>query len=434
MSPAEVGLIGFTLMILFIMLGVNVAFVLIVLGFAGLALLMGVEPALSSMAIISFERASSYEFAVAPLFLLMSAFVSRSDIGKEAYVMARTWVGQFRGGLAMATSVACGLFAACCGSSLASALAMGKIAYPEMKRHNYEARLSTGIIAAGGTLGILIPPSMGFILIGILTQLSIGKLFIAGIIPGILEVLFYIVTVYILCKLRPQLGPPSPMTTIRQKFGSLKSTWPVVLLFLLVIGGIYGGVFTPTEAGGIGAFGALVISMARRQLTSAGFTECLLDTAKLSAMMIALILGAFIFNQFLAVTRIPFIASEWVTGLGLNRYVILIIIILMYIVLGMLFDIYAIMVLTIPILFPTMTALGFHPLWYSVIMVRVIEVGLISPPFGINLFGLSGVVDVPMGILYRGVVPFLIADIVHIALLIAVPSLSTFLPEMMLSK
>ena len=222
MSPAEAGLIGFTLMIIFIMLGVNVAFVLIVLGFAGLALLMGVEPALSSMAIISFERASSYDFAVAPLFLLMSAFVSRSDIGKEAYVMARTWVGQFRGGLAMATSVACGLFAACCGSSLASALAMGKIAYPEMKRHNYEAKLSTGIIAAGGTLGILIPPSMGFILIGILTQLSIGKLFIAGIIPGIIEVLFYIVTVYILCKLRPQLGPPSPMTTIRQKFGSLK--------------------------------------------------------------------------------------------------------------------------------------------------------------------------------------------------------------------
>lgn len=434
MSPAEVGLIGFTLMILFIMLGVNVAFVLIVLGFAGLALLMGVEPALSSMAIISFERASSYDFAVAPLFLLMSAFVSRSDIGKEAYIMARTWVGQFRGGLAMATSVACGLFAACCGSSLASALAMGKIAYPEMKRHNYEARLSTGIIAAGGTLGILIPPSMGFILIGILTQLSIGKLFIAGIIPGIIEVLFYILTVYLLCKLRPQLGPPSPMTTIRQKIGSLKTTWPVVLLFLLVIGGIYGGVFTPTEAGGIGAFGALVISMARRQLTPAGFTECLLDTAKLSAMMIALILGAFIFNQFLAVTRIPFIASEWVTGLGLNRYVILIIIILMYVVLGMLFDIYAIMVLTIPILFPTMTALGFHPLWYSVIMVRVIEVGLISPPFGINLFGLSGVVDVPMGILYRGVLPFLIADIVHIALLIAVPSLSTFLPEMMLSK
>jgi C4-dicarboxylate transporter DctM subunit len=434
MSPAEVGLIGFTLMIILILLGVNVSFALIILGFAGLAIIMGIEPALSSLAIISFERASSYDFAVAPLFLLMSAFVSRSNIGKEAYEMARTWVGQFRGGLAMATSVACGIFAACCGSSLAEALAMGKIAYPEMKRHNYDPKLSVGIIAAGGTLGILIPPSMGFILIGILTQLSIGKLFIAGIIPGILEVIFYMSTIYLLCKFNPQLGPPSPAITIRQKFGSLKLTWPVVMLFVLVIGGIYGGIFTPTEAGGIGAFGALVISLARRQLTGTSFGECLLDTAKTSSMMIALILGAFIFNQFLAVTRIPFVASEWIVGLGLNRYVILVIIILMYVVLGMLFDIYAIMIVTIPIIFPTMIAFGFSPIWYSVIMVRMIEIGLVTPPFGMNLFGLAGVVDAPIGTLYKGVIPFVIADICHVTLLVAVPSLSTFLPEMMLSK
>jgi len=434
MSPAEIGLIGFALMLILILLGVNVAFCLIILGFAGLAIIIRVEPALSSIAIIAFERGTAYDFAVAPLFLLMSAFVSRSDIGKEAYEMARTWVGQFKGGLAMATSVAAGLFAACCGSSLASALAMGKIAYPEMKRHNYDSKLSTGIIAAGGTLGILIPPSMGFILIGILTQMSIGKLFIAGIIPGIICVVFYMVTIAIMCKINPQIGPASPKTTIRQKFGSLRLTWPVLLLFLLVIGGIYGGVFTPTEAGGIGAFGALVISLVRRQMDGRGIWECLLDTAKMSAMMMALIIGAFIFNQFLAVTRIPFVASEWVVGLGLNKYYILIIIIFLYIILGMIFDIYAILILTLPILFPTMTALGFNPVWYAVIMVRVIEVGLVSPPFGINLFGLAGVVDVPMGTLYRSVIPFIISDILNIALLIAVPSLSTFLPEMMLSR
>jgi C4-dicarboxylate transporter DctM subunit len=434
MSPAEIGLIGFALMLILILLGVNVAFCLIILGFAGLAIIIRVEPALSSIAIIAFERGTAYDFAVAPLFLLMSAFVSRSDIGKEAYEMARTWVGQFKGGLAMATSVAAGLFAACCGSSLASALAMGKIAYPEMKRHNYDSKLSTGIIAAGGTLGILIPPSMGFILIGILTQMSIGKLFIAGIIPGIICVVFYMVTIAIMCKINPQIGPASPKTTIRQKFGSLRLTWPVLLLFLLVIGGIYGGVFTPTEAGGIGAFGALVISLVRRQMDGRGIWECLLDTAKMSAMMMALIIGAFIFNQFLAVTRIPFVASEWVVGLGLNKYYILIIIIFLYIILGMIFDIYAILILTLPILFPTMTALGFNPIWYAVIMVRVIEVGLVSPPFGINLFGLAGVVDVPMGTLYRSVIPFIISDILNIALLIAVPSLSTFLPEMMLSR
>jgi len=434
MSPAEIGLIGFALMLILILLGVNVAFCLIILGFAGLAIIIRVEPALSSIAIIAFERGTAYDFAVAPLFLLMSAFVSRSDIGKEAYEMARTWVGQFKGGLAMATSVAAGLFAACCGSSLASALAMGKIAYPEMKRHNYDSKLSTGIIAAGGTLGILIPPSMGFILIGILTQMSIGKLFIAGIIPGIICVVFYMVTIAIMCKINPQIGPASPKTTIKQKFGSLRLTWPVLLLFLLVIGGIYGGVFTPTEAGGIGAFGALVISLVRRQMDGRGIWECLLDTAKMSAMMMALIIGAFIFNQFLAVTRIPFVASEWVVGLGLNKYYILIIIIFLYIILGMIFDIYAILILTLPILFPTMTALGFNPVWYAVIMVRVIEVGLVSPPFGINLFGLAGVVDVPMGTLYRSVIPFIISDILNIALLIAVPSLSTFLPEMMLSR
>ncbi|HJX13132.1 MAG TPA: TRAP transporter large permease [Dehalococcoidales bacterium] len=434
MSPTEVGLAGFGLMLLLILLGVNVAFCLIALGFIGLAMIIGLEPALSSVAIISFERATAYEFAVAPLFLLMSAFVSRSDIGKEAYEWARAWVGQYRGGLAMATSGACGLFAACCGSSLASAVAMGRIAYPEMKRHNYDSRLSTGIIAAGGTLGILIPPSMGFILIGILTQMSIGKLFIAGIIPGIICVGFYIVTIYIMCKISPSIGPASPRTTWKQKVGSFRLTWPVLALFLLVIGGIYGGVFTPTEAGGIGAFGALVISLVRRQIDKTGIWECLLDTAKMSAMMMALIIGAFIFNQFLAVTRIPFVASEWVTGLGLNRYYILIIIIFLYLILGMIFDIYAILILTLPIIFPTMMALGFNPIWYAVIMVRVIEVGLISPPFGINLFGLAGVVDVPMGTLYRSVVPFIISDILNIALLIAVPSLSTFLPEIMLSR
>ncbi len=434
MSPDQVGLIGFALMIILILLGVNVAFALIALGFVGLALIMGAGPALSSIAIIAFERASDYQFAVAPLFLLMGAFVSRSDIGKEAYTMARAWVGQLRGGLAMATSVACGLFAACCGSSLASALAMGQIAYPEMKRHNYSDRLSTGIIAAGGTLGIMIPPSMGFILIGILAQLSIGKLFLAGIIPGLICVVTYMLTISILCRINPQLGPPSPKTTLKEKVGSLKLTWPVLTLFVLVIGGIYGGIFTPTEAGGIGAFGAIIISLVRKQLDRTGFFECLMDTAKMSAMMMALILGAFIFNQFLAVTRIPFITSEWVVGLGLGRYTILFIILILYIVLGLIFDVYAIMILTIPIIFPTMTAFGFNPIWYSVIMVRVIEIGLCSPPFGMNLFGLVGVVKVPIGVLYRGVIPFLLADIFNIALLVAFPVLSTFLPDIMLSR
>jgi C4-dicarboxylate transporter DctM subunit len=434
MSPVEVGFAGFILIMIIILMGVHVAFGLILVGFIGLALIIGTGPALSSLAVIAFNKANSYDFAVVPLFLLMSAFVSRSGIGKEAYDTARAWVGHLKGGLAMATTVACGLFAACCGSSLASAIAMGQMAYPEMKRYRYDAKLAVGTIAAGGTLGILIPPSIGFIVIGILTELSIGKLFIAGIIPGILEVVFYVGAIYIMCKSNPYLGPALPRTTFSQKIMSLKLTWPILLLFLLVIGGIYGGVFTPTEAGGIGAFGALVVSLIRRQLNGSGFVQALLEGAKMSAMMLALIIGAFIFNQFLAVTRIPFITSEYVVSLSLSKYAILFLVIVVYILLGMIFDIFAILVLTIPIIYPTIIALGFNPIWYAVIMVRIIEIGLITPPFGINLFGLAGTVDAPISVMYRGIMPFLMADFLHVALLIAVPSLATFLPEVMLGK
>jgi tripartite ATP-independent transporter DctM subunit len=434
MTPIEVGLAGFILIMITILMGVHVAFALILVGFCGLALIIGFEPALSSVALIAFNKVNSYDFAVVPLFLLMSAFVSRSGIGKEAYETACAWVGQLKGGLSMATTVACGLFAACCGSSLASAIAMGQMAFPEMKRYGYDAKLSVGTIAAGGTLGILIPPSIGFIVIGILTELSIGKLFIAGIIPGILEVLFYLGTIHIMCRVKPHLGPPRPKTTFGQKIGSLRLTWPVGLLFLLVIGGIYGGVFTPTEAGGIGAFGALTVSLIRRQLSGSHFVQCLLEAAKMAAMMLALIIGAFVFNQFLAVTRIPFVFSEYIIGLGLGRYAILSLVIFVYILLGMVFDIFAILVLTIPIIYPTIIELGFNPIWYAVIMVRVIEIGLITPPFGINLFGLAGTVNAPISVMYRGVLPFLLADILHVTLLVAVPSLSTFLPEIMMGR
>ena len=433
MTPIEIGILGFVLTMVVILIGVHVSFALIIIGVGGLVLILGFEPAVTSIGIITFSRVTDYSFAVAPLFMLMSALVSRSGIGEELYRTASAWVGHLRGGLAMATTVACGLFAACCGSSLAAAIAMGKMAYPEMVRYKYSSLLAVGTIAAGGTMGILIPPSMGFILIGILTELSIGKLFIAGIIPGILEVVFYLIAIYIMCKINPKLGPALPRTTFKEKMGTMKFTWPVLSLFILVIGGIYGGIFTPTEAGGIGAFGALAVSLARRRLTRSDLFDCLLESAQMTAMIIALLIGAFAFNQFLAITRIPFVASEFIVGLGLGKYSVLFLILFFYIVLGMVFDIFAILVLTIPVIYPMITSLGFDPIWYSVIMVRIVEIGLITPPFGINLFGLVGTINVPISVMYRGVVPFLIADFFHVALLIAVPGLSTFLPEFMLT-
>ena len=435
MTPTEAGILGFCLMVVLVLLSVHVSFAIIISGFIGLALIIGIEPALSSMAILSFERVTDYTFAVIPLFMLMSSFIANTNIGSEAYQTSRALIGQAKGGLAMATVGATGLFAACTGSSMAGAIAMAKIAYPEMERYKYESKLSLGTIAAGATLGILIPPSMGFILIGILTEISIGKLFMAGIIPGILEIVFYIVTIFILCRFNPQLGPAGPKTTVKQKIGSLRLTWPVAALFLLIIGGIYAGVFTAAEAGAIGAFGALVISLIKKQMTRASFIDCILETAQITGMMIALIIGAFIFKQFLAVTRIPFVFSDWVAALEISKYFIVAIIVFVYIILGSIFDIYAIIVMTTPIIFPTMMALGFNPLWFGVIMVRLMEMGEITPPFGFNLFALSGSLKgIRITDLYRGVVPFLIADVLHIALLISIPALSTFLPDMMISK
>ena len=434
MSPIDIGIIGFILTMVVILLGIHVSFALITIGVLGLVLILGLEPALSSIALITFSRVTDYSFAVAPLFLLMSTFISRTGIGEELYKTACAWVGHLKGGLAMATTVASGLFAACCGSSLAAAIAMGKMAYPEMKRYNYSPVLSVGTIAAGGTMGILIPPSLGFIIIGILTELSIGKLFIAGIIPGILEGVFYLGAIFIMCQINPKLGPPFPKAPMKDKIVSLKYTWPVLGLFLLVIGGIYGGVFTPTEAGGIGAFGALFVSLVRRQMTGKDLLECLLEGAQMTAMIIALLIGAFAFNQFLAITRIPYVMSDFIITIGLGKYAVLFLVLFFYILLGMVFDIFAILVLTIPVIYPTIISLGFDPIWYSVVMVRIVEIGLITPPFGINLFGLMGTINVPIGVMYRGVIPFLVADFLHVALLIAVPSLSTFLPEFMLSR
>ena len=431
MSQTEIGLIGIVILIVLLMMGVHVGFCLIIVGFAGYAIIGGLDAAISNMAILPFDKLNNYHFAVLPLFLLMSAFVSQSGIGKEAYEAARAWLGQFKGGLAMATVGGCGLFAACAGTSLAGSVVMGKIAYPEMKRLGYSDLLTAPTISAGGTLGILIPPSMGFVLIGILAELSIGKLFIAGIIPGITEIIFYLVTIFLLCKIHPSYAPSGVKTTWQEKAWALRLTWPVILLFCLIMGGIYFGIFTPTEAGGIGAFGALILSLAKRQLSLKGFWLALMDTGKMTAMIIIMLVGAYTFNAFLAITQIPFTLSEFIVDLPVPTYIILAALLIFYIICGMFFDIIAILILTIPVIYPTVDALGFNLIWYSVLMVRIIEIGMITPPFGINLFGLAGIINVPLGTLYRGIFPFVIADVLNITLLASFPILSTLLPSLM---
>jgi C4-dicarboxylate transporter DctM subunit len=427
-DPATVGLIGIFFLVILIFAGVPVGVTLILVGFGGLVAILGPDKALANMALIPFATVNRYSFAVIPLFLLMSGFVGRSGIGELAYKTARSWVGHIRGGLAMATVCACGLFAATSGSSLATAVAMGKVAYPEMKKMKYDSRLAIGCIAAGGSLGLLIPPSMAFILIGILTEVSIGKLFMAGIIPGILEIIAYAATIYIMCRRNPAMGPAVEKAPFIEKIISIKDTWMVAVLFFLVIGGIYGGWFTPTEAGGIGAAGALVIGVLTRRLKGGDIKFCCLDTARHTGMIIAMLIGAFVFMRFLAYTRIPNLASEWVVSLNMAPILIVAAILVSFLFFGMFFDMYAVVILTTPILFPIMMDMGFDPIWWGVIMCRMIEIGMITPPFGINLFGLTASADVPVGTMYRGILPFVLADVVLVGLLVAFPILSTYIP------
>jgi C4-dicarboxylate transporter, DctM subunit len=431
MSEVTIGIIITVIMLTFIMLGTHVGFTLILFGFAGYAIIGGLGAGIGNITMIPFAQMNSYNFAVIPLFLLMSEFVGQSAMGRETYETARAWLGQFKGGLAMATIGACGLFACVSGSSLAGTIVMGRVAFPEMKRHGYSDLLASAVTAAGGTLGILIPPSMGFVLIGILADLSIGKLFLAGIIPGISVVVFYIATIAILCKINPKLAPELAKTSGREKLVSMTKTWPILLLFLIMMGGIYGGVFTATEAAGIGAFGALIIALARRQMTGATFWSCLMDTSRMAAMMIVIMVGAFVFNAFLAISRIPAEMGSAMAALPVSRWLLLAVIIVFYLICGMFFDIYAILILTIPIIYPVVQALDFDLIWYSVLMVRVVEVGFISPPFGINLFGLAGIIKVPLGTMYRGIIPFVISDCLNIIFIAAIPILSTWLPSLM---
>jgi C4-dicarboxylate transporter DctM subunit len=334
--------------------------------------------------------------------------------------------------LAMATILACAGFAAVCGSSLATGATMGMVAIPEMEKYDYDPRLSTGCVAAGGTLGILIPPSIGFVLYGILTEQSIGKLFMAGFLPGILLAFLFISAVYIQCRLNPEMGPRGSATTWKAKIKSLGGTWGMLLLFFVVMGGIYFGVFTPTEAAGVGAFGAFLFALFKKKLNMQTFIQCLMETGKTTAFIFLIIIGANIFSSFLGLAKLPMELADFMGNLPLSRTLILVAIIMVYVVLGCVMDCYAIMILTVPIIFPVIEALHFDPIWFGVLMVIVLEVGLITPPVGLNVFVLKGAApDVPLTTIFRGIWPFLIAAFLAIVILTVFPEIATFLPSRM---
>lgn len=431
MTPAIIGLIGLIILLVLIFMRVWTGVAMAIVGFVGYAYLGGLDKALLMIGMDPYSQTAYQPLTAIPLFILMGSIVSAMGIGEELFNAVRRWVGHVRGGLAMATVGACGLFAAICGDSVATAVTMGKVAHPEMRRHNYDEKLAVSTIVAGGTIGILIPPSMGFILYGLLTEQSIGQLFIAGFIPGILQVLFYMVTIYITCTIFPKWGPPGPRYSFKERIIGTTEIWPMLFLFLTIIIGIYLGVFTPTEAGAIGAFGAILLSIARRKFTWQTFRSAAIETASSTSMILLLLIGAFILTRFIALTQLPVMLGDLIVGLDMPRIVILLVIVAFYIFIGCFLNVIVAIILTVPIIYPTIVALGYDPIWWGVVMVRMMEMSMITPPVGLNIFVIARTTNTPVGTIYRGIAPFIVSDLAHTALLLAVPEISLYLVHMM---
>lgn len=432
MSGDTVALIGFVALFVLMLLRVPVGMAMGLVGVAGFAYLVDGSAALKNVGHTTARTVTDYNFAVIPLFLLMGAFATTSGMSRELFRAANAFLGHLRGGLGIATIAACGGFAAICGSSVATAATFSKVAYPEMRRFGYPQSFATGVIAAGGTLGIMIPPSTVFAVYGLITEQDIGKLFIAGVLPGVLAVSMYMITITFIGMVRPGFLPAGQPSTFRERLASLRDVWATLLLFAFVIGGLYGGLFTATEAAGAGAGGAFLIGLARGRLSMADILRSLLETTRTTAAVFTVLIGALLFGYFLTVTQTPQVVTEWLTGLGIGKYGVLALIMLMYLVLGCLMDALAMIILTIPIVFPVIKELGFDPIWFGVIIVMTVELGLIHPPVGMNIFVIKSVVDdVKISTIFYGVVPFIITDLLRLVILIAFPIIALWLPSHM---
>jgi C4-dicarboxylate transporter DctM subunit len=432
LSSDAVAIIGFVALFGLMLLRVPVGMAMGLVGVTGFGYLTGSRPALKMVGQTSMRIVTDYTFGVIPMFLLMGAFVSRSGMSREIFRAANTFVGHWRGGLGVATIAACAGFAAISGSSVATAATFSSVAYPEMRRFNYPQSFATGVIAAGGTLGAMFPPSIVLAVYGLITQQDIGKLFMAGVLPGLLAVCMYMATIAVIGAVRPGWLPTAPVSDWAARLSALKDVWASLLLFVFVIGGLYGGLFTPTEAGGMGAGGAFLIGIARRRLTRNDILQALLQATRTAAAMFTVLIGAILFGYFLTVTQTPQNVTAFITSLGLGRYGVLIVIMGMYLILGCLMDAMAMIILTVPIIFPVITELGFDPVWFGVIIVMTVELGLIHPPVGMNVFVIKTVVkDVSFSTIFVGVLPFVVTDLIRLAILIAFPIIALWLPSRM---
>ena len=434
MDPVLSGVSGTLLVFILLSLGMPIAFSMMLAGFLGIFFLTSVDAALPVLARTVYETSSHYPYTVIPLFVVMGGFAGSSGMTRQLYAAFDKWLRVLPGGLGIATIGACAGFAGVSGSSVATAAAMGTVAIPEMNRFHYSPKLSAGTVAAGGTLGFLIPPSIGFVVYGMLTEQSIGKLLIAGIVPGLLLALAYIIVIVSWVKINPEVAPSSPdPVSWRDKFAALLPVWEPLMIFLIVMGGIYFGFFTPTEAGGIGATMLFLVALFKGKLNWPVFKTSLLESVSISVMVLFLVAGANVFSTFLALSMIPIKVSTWVVSLEVSRYMILAIIILIYLFLGCFLDAISMMVLTMPVIFPVIINLGFDPVWFGVIAVLMMEAGLLTPPMGLNVFTVAGVAkDVPLESIYRGILPFLISIFVIVLFIILFPKSATFLPNMML--
>jgi C4-dicarboxylate transporter, DctM subunit len=432
MDSVIIGYLAVVILILVIFTGVPIGVAMGLIGLIGMIYISGPMAGLSLLERVPYDTMANYDMSVVPLFILMGSICYFGGISQDLFYAAYKWLGGLKGGLAMATITACAAFAAVSGSSIATAVTMGTVALPEMKKYKYDMRLATGTIAAGGTIGILIPPSIIFMIYGIITQNSIGKLFIAGFIPGIIETLLFIVAIYIMCSFNSRLGPAGPKTKFIEKIVILKNTWAVAALFLIVLGGLYFGWFSPTEGAGIGAFGAFIFAILRGKLSWKTFYDSLLDTAKTTGMVFIIVIGANMLGYFIAVTQMPNALAQTISTLPVHPIIIMLLIILIYLFLGCVMDTMAMVLLTVPIFYPVVIKLGFDPIWFGVIIVMVSEMGLITPPVGLNVYVIKGIArDVPMYDIFQGIMPFLIADVLLVLVLIFVPEIALFLPNLM---